>query len=279
MKNPRRHGFTLIELLVVIAIIAILAAILFPVFAQAKEAAKKTSCLSNLKQLGISETMYISDADDTFPCVVYGSTTTWDGKDMQGYDLDGEPYYSYYLTPIRLLPYVKSRELWKCASDPRKDWTGNTYKVTKSQWSTPWPTSYGENANLSNRFEWNGEGAVTSSVIDRVAKFPVYGDSYFAQAWNFWDADFASYNVFLANAPKIHSGTEGNPCPAGTQGARELGGSVGDGWALPSDCNNLDKDARHGGGANVAFADSHAKFVKRGNARNPSVMVYKPDEE
>src|SRR5713226_10227867 len=63
-QSAARKGFTLIELLVVIAIIAILAAILFPVFAQAREAARKASCLSNLKQLGIGMTMYASDYDD-----------------------------------------------------------------------------------------------------------------------------------------------------------------------------------------------------------------------
>ncbi len=64
-RKHHRNGFTLIELLVVIAIIAILAAILFPVFAQAKEAAKKTQSLSNLKQIGLAWTMYVADYDDT----------------------------------------------------------------------------------------------------------------------------------------------------------------------------------------------------------------------
>lgn len=63
----RRCGFTLIELLVVIAIIAILAAILFPVFAQAKEAAKKATCISNLRQLGMSTMLYLGDSDDLLP--------------------------------------------------------------------------------------------------------------------------------------------------------------------------------------------------------------------
>jgi len=63
----RRRGFTLIELLVVIAIIAILAAILFPVFAQAREKARSISCLSNVKQFGLGEQMYVQDYDETFP--------------------------------------------------------------------------------------------------------------------------------------------------------------------------------------------------------------------
>ncbi|MBM3498472.1 MAG: DUF1559 domain-containing protein [Armatimonadetes bacterium] len=63
----RSQGFTLIELLVVIAIIAILAAILFPVFARAREKARQTSCLSNVKQLGLGVMMYCQDYDETYP--------------------------------------------------------------------------------------------------------------------------------------------------------------------------------------------------------------------
>ena len=69
----RRKGFTLIELLVVIAIIAILAAILFPVFAQAREAARKTMCVSNLKQLGSANMLYSQDYDECFPLLEDGS--------------------------------------------------------------------------------------------------------------------------------------------------------------------------------------------------------------
>src|SRR5881394_2171061 len=81
-RRPGRRAFTLIELLVVIAIIAILAAILFPVFAQAREAARKASCVSNVRQLGLGWHMYSEDYDETFPltaqcCDVNGSQTYW----------------------------------------------------------------------------------------------------------------------------------------------------------------------------------------------------------
>ena len=71
-----RAGFTLVELLVVIAIIAILAAILFPVFAQAREAARTTVCLSNVKQLSLGAMMYVQDYDENFPSWVWGNSST-----------------------------------------------------------------------------------------------------------------------------------------------------------------------------------------------------------
>ncbi|MGV3720811.1 MAG: type II secretion system protein [Actinomycetota bacterium] len=75
-SSPKRRGFTLIELLVVIAIIAILASILFPVFAQAREAARKTTCISNMKQIGIGLTMYAGDNDQTLPWAASNTTTS-----------------------------------------------------------------------------------------------------------------------------------------------------------------------------------------------------------
>jgi prepilin-type N-terminal cleavage/methylation domain-containing protein/prepilin-type processing-associated H-X9-DG protein len=104
----RRNGFTLIELLVVIAIIAILAAILFPVFARAREKARQTSCLSNLKQLGLSVLMYCQDYDDTYP-MNYQDASSGPGTAAQ-----------IPLTwPNRLMPYIKSNQLYACPSDAR----------------------------------------------------------------------------------------------------------------------------------------------------------------
>ncbi|MCW3060774.1 MAG: prepilin-type N-terminal cleavage/methylation domain, partial [Capsulimonas sp.] len=75
----RNDGFTLIELLVVIAIIAILAAILFPVFAKAREKARQTTCASNLRQLGLAMLQYVQDNDETFP---FGATTHIEGREV-----------------------------------------------------------------------------------------------------------------------------------------------------------------------------------------------------
>src|SRR5690348_3717227 len=96
-RAPRR-GFTLIELLVVIAIIAILAAILFPVFAQAREKARQTGCLSNLRQIGTAAQMYAQDDDERLPGTELGEG-------------DGEYHWLEMLAP-----YTKNRGLFTCPS-------------------------------------------------------------------------------------------------------------------------------------------------------------------
>ena len=118
-----RKGFTLIELLVVIAIIAILAAILFPVFAQAREKARATSCLSNCKQIGTALTLYYDDFDETFPII--GSTTItpdvnlYDGKTIKykfveyNLGLNWEPKYTFF---DAIYPYVKNSSMFVCPS-------------------------------------------------------------------------------------------------------------------------------------------------------------------
>jgi len=114
----QRNAFTLIELLVVIAIIAILAAILFPVFAQAKVAAKKTVALSSAKQIGLALAMYASDADDmAVPCAIYNEP----GINNPGSAVETNGSFYYHLKPFDMLmmPYIKSAEFWAVPSDTR----------------------------------------------------------------------------------------------------------------------------------------------------------------
>lgn len=108
-----RTGFTLIELLVVIAIIAILAAILFPVFARARAKARQTSCLSNLKQIGLAFHTYASDYDDLLP-ILGPSRANWT------YSWHQNPAYSVYYQMVyrSLIPYIKNGGIWFCQDDP-----------------------------------------------------------------------------------------------------------------------------------------------------------------
>jgi prepilin-type N-terminal cleavage/methylation domain-containing protein/prepilin-type processing-associated H-X9-DG protein len=112
----RRLAFTLIELLVVIAIIAILAAILFPVFAQAKEAAKKTACLSNNKQIGVGLYLYLNDNDDTLPMANYPEAAT-NTPSAFSYLSGGAGGFVAMNWADIIQPYVKNYSLFKCPDD------------------------------------------------------------------------------------------------------------------------------------------------------------------
>ncbi len=115
MKNIHTHNqkanqaFTLIELLVVIAIIAILAAILFPVFARARENARRSSCMSNLKQLGLGMMQYTQDYDEKYPCP---GETSYNGENRNN---DGSAKQASWRQKI--YPYVKSTQLFSCPSN------------------------------------------------------------------------------------------------------------------------------------------------------------------
>ena len=113
MKRSCRTGFTLIELLVVIAIIAILAAILFPVFARARENARKITCISNLKQLGTAVLMYAQDYDEYLPNNFAGKKDTMLWNDLSGSGL--------------LDSYLKNKKVWFCPSDTPPTYKNQTY--------------------------------------------------------------------------------------------------------------------------------------------------------
>ena len=117
-----RKGFTLIELLVVIAIIAILAAILFPVFAQARESARAISCLSNEKQVALGVTMYVQDYDESFPQAFYDAPDSIKGQ-------PDAPWGPWAIAHIgwekAIYPYVKNVQIFKCPDNDKGVDTGS----------------------------------------------------------------------------------------------------------------------------------------------------------
>ncbi len=131
-KRGRRcapQGFTLIELLVVIAIIAILAAILFPVFAKAREKARSSSCQSNLKQLGTSMTMYVQDYDERYPGVARGDQAAVTGSNYGCWILGGWIPPATDVNQGGLAPYVKNKQVYICPSDIYAQNKGISYSM------------------------------------------------------------------------------------------------------------------------------------------------------
>lgn len=222
----RTPAFTLIELLVVVALIALLAALLFPVFAQAREKARQTGCLSNLRQIGLAARMYATDYDGMFPLYNYDSLTYWVG----GRDLPGQP-----LDKGRglLFPYLRSGALQQCPSYAGAANLGGT--------------GYGYNRVLAgDRWEpplWGLLAPAADAEIARPAECIAFGD-----AGNRYDA--------AASAPEE---TGGNP---GAVQETILLEPPSD-WCYPGYGCTSSEDFRHQGGANFVFVDGHARPVRR----------------
>lgn len=170
-QSPTR-GFTLIELLVVIAIISILASILFPVFSRARENARRSSCQSNLKQIGLGFHQYSQDYDERFPLPIwqqynagsnwYEPSTTNDGKAVWHDASTPIPYPVSWIDGI--YPYVKSNQIFYCPSD-----SGRNPRVPSGS-NDPSPigwSSYGMNAYMSGcRFQTSGPHQRDTSFLD-----------------------------------------------------------------------------------------------------------------
>lgn len=256
-------GFTLIELLVVIAIIAILAAILFPVFAQAKNAAKKTAGLSQAKQIGTSMHIYLADYDDVLflyrtptpnpdyvSCVNSGATNC---DTLFGANVRGVTFWNQILRP-----YIKNRDLWK-ASGQVNAWEG--FDPSGAGTEPPFRSYGGQNSYAANTviFESDGNGSLPHTTIDNVANTLVIVDASY-------------YNVlprFNGNLRKFNGSAWTTACTSSSRSRywKNLGNSYlwrwNGGSAEPTDAE-AEKliDQRWGGTLNVIHADSHAKSTK-----------------
>ena len=241
--TPSKCGaFTLIELLVVIAIIAILAAILFPVFAKARDKARQTSCLSNAKQIGTATMMYIQDYDENYPHHNWQTTTTPPGG-PRTYDLPGGGVYTGHVGwPLQLHPYIKNLQVYTCPSDenPRQSVTGT------GNWLKPFPMSYLENASIYLRTT----GPLALAAINFPAETYWVGDGNGAHPVGFeQQGGNDPWGPNLFNRLRFSKRCAGMLEPPGQVG-------------IPPNHPNPDSCARHNGGNVVVFADGHAKWEK-----------------
>jgi prepilin-type N-terminal cleavage/methylation domain-containing protein/prepilin-type processing-associated H-X9-DG protein len=221
----RRKGFTLIELLVVIAIIAILAAILFPVFAQAREKARMAACQSNLKQMGNALMMYVQDYDETWPS---GNPGTWDNCTT----MPNRMGWAGWVGNI-LLPYTKNVQIYACPSQPRR-LTVNNNCATAAYRFVSYDYNYNRLTGLS--------AANLSEVSNQIVMWDApnaWADCSFATGCGIWaQRDICLY---MRKTGKPLNG--GQSC--GVPGANDVS------W--------------HNDGQDFLYADGHVKWAKWDN--------------
>jgi prepilin-type N-terminal cleavage/methylation domain-containing protein/prepilin-type processing-associated H-X9-DG protein len=295
-----RRAFTLIELLVVIAIIAILAAILFPVFAQAKEAAKKSSDLSNVKQIGVALQMYLADSDDTYPSAYY-------------YVNDNSSANGYVHWSGMVMPYIKNLQIFVSPGDTTGGLAPTNFINNNGGYGAPagQVTQAAVQDNQAPRLSYTANAAlmprkrrtidpstvVSATAVDSVAntiliapltdKPACINDTSSASGVAF--KSHRSTNAFMLN--------QGLTTPYAGEAAAEIGLSRY--WAMteaaartvltvcqtasaaglshlaytqPSRFNKTSDVI--GGSANYTFADSHAKTFRLSQTLNPNAFLW-----
>jgi prepilin-type N-terminal cleavage/methylation domain-containing protein/prepilin-type processing-associated H-X9-DG protein len=260
-------GFTLIELLVVIAIIAILAAILFPVFAQAREKARQTSCLSNMKQIGLAFMQYVQDYDETYTGM--GSYA----DPVNGGTTNLVPYDGL------IMPYIKSDKVFQCPSD-------DTYDRTPAASFTYQDGSYKAKGVLRsyqyvgriNTVQANGTdvntgiGGAWSNPFDGHSVSDIDSPSetiLLVEGWTKYAAS-ASYLSSFSSSAFI-------ACDTWKLAGRRLKSTAAEDQ-LPTGCSGnlgLSTTPGHAGNGNYAMADGSAKWLPWGRVRKNDFYMFK----
>jgi prepilin-type N-terminal cleavage/methylation domain-containing protein/prepilin-type processing-associated H-X9-DG protein len=264
------NGFTLIELLVVIAIIAILAAILFPVFAQARDKARQTACLSNMKQMSTAMMMYAQDAEETLFPYRSGSSTnpvpnpynTVAGP-ADGVGTAAEPitFWNQLLTP-----YVKNDGIWICPSNPFGWVNRDPEKISETEdafLGYGGNNSYGLNNYAFPTERPSNEGG--GGVADQgraLAEFAAPADTYIAIEGRY-------YGLLHAGDLLTREGVNTTSSSRRSYW-RSIGGSSN--FRVPTPINDVEAvklgKQRHSGFVNVIFGDGHAKAIQYNRVAN-----------
>ncbi len=243
-----RFAFTLVELLVVIAIIAILAAMVFPVFSRVREAARKTSCISNLRNLGAAAMMYTQDYDEALPAWRNCPVTPVNGGDACAADGGVD---SLWVNTLQ--PYVKSKQVFLCPSFveantanamDQSDCDGDGTPGSGSGGVLP-PTAYYSHYGMSYPL------TINAGQCDTVG-----GSAYLSFVGSGWTRDGGTYHFYTETLSTITTPSRTAYINDGASFAFQSPGG-----ALVGNLFGCEGRFRHVGGTNLMFTDGHAKWV------------------
>ncbi|MDR3709231.1 MAG: DUF1559 domain-containing protein [Capsulimonadaceae bacterium] len=258
----RDQAFTLIELLIVIAIIAILAAILFPVFATAREKARQTTCQSNLKQLGIAFTQYAQDYDETYPWTIYG------GAPYSGWDTEVSPYVGLKATFITG-GNVPASPFYTCPDDQI-----NRYNNATQSENGPL-RSYAEAGDQYDGGFAHGcrsglpcyQSLSTGGYLSpgrQSSEIPSPATTFMLVEWPNVNNMLGASNDFVCLGPFSSLEPTGGISASGTNATQDCAGNKASGNGLSGSCSVYgDLEApRHNGGWDYLYCDGHVKWLK-----------------